>query len=166
MSQWNKNRLWDYLVGERLLRAIVVVAGAGPHATGMPELMFNATSPPELGSTCVLATDGRVSFQHEGVSIAHIVPEALDGGGLAAIRTGDWIYTDMARGELHLVAQSQNGRHPYKILSTKDLLNRPDRKKRISELEKYRSELLPSFRTLLDQVSSAEAGVSPAIKPS
>ena len=41
---------------------------------------------------------------------------------------------------------------------------RADRKKRISELERRREELLPSFRILLEQVSSAEAGVSPVRK--
>ena len=42
-------------------------------------------------------------FQHDGISIAHVVPEALDGGGLAAIRTGDWMYLDLARGEFQVV---------------------------------------------------------------
>ena len=32
------------------------------------------------------------------------------------------------------------------------------------ELERRRQELLPSFRILLDRVSSAEAGVSPLMK--
>lgn len=164
LSQWNKSKLWDYLLNENLLRAMIVVAGAGPHASGMPELQLslNASSH-ALGSTCVLVTDGRVAFQHDGLSIAHVVPEAFDGGGLAAIRTGDWIHLDLSRGELQVVTQS-SGNHGYKLVSQKDLLNRPDRKKRISELERRRTDLLPSFRILLDQVSSAEAGVSPAVK--
>lgn len=165
LSQWSKGKLWDYLLTENLLRAMIIVAGAGPHASGMPEVQLspNAASH-SLGPTCVLVTDGRVAFQHDGISIAHIVPEALDGGGLAAIRTGDWIYLDLSHGEFQVVSQSRS-HHGYKILSPKDLMNRPDRKKRINELERRRSELLPSFRILLDQVSSAEAGVSPAVKP-
>jgi dihydroxyacid dehydratase/phosphogluconate dehydratase len=162
LSQWTKAKLWDYLLSERLLRAMVVVAGAGPHASGMPELQLalNATSQPWAG-TCILVTDGRVSFQHDGISIAHIVPEAFDGGALASVRTGDWIYLDMAQGEFQVVTQSQRG---YKVLTVKELSNRSDRKKRINELERRRMELLPSIRILLDQVSSAEAGVSPALK--
>ncbi len=164
VSLWNKAKLWDYLMSQDLLRAMIVVAGAGPHASGMPELQLalNSTSHP-LSSTCVLVTDGRVSFHYDGISIAHVVPEALDGGGLAAIRTGDWIFLDISRGELQVVSHSTRG---YKVLAAKELANRPDRKKRINELERRRSELLPSFRVLLDQVSSAEAGVSPATKPS
>ncbi|HLH30828.1 MAG TPA: dihydroxy-acid dehydratase, partial [Terriglobia bacterium] len=162
VSEWNKNKLWDYLVTNNLLRIMVVVAGAGPHAAGMPELQLalNAASHP-LGSISVLVTDGRVAFRHDGISIAHIVPEALDGGGLAAIRTGDWIYLDLAQGEFQVVTHSTRG---YKVLGSKELTNRPDRKKRMNELERRRLELLPSFRVLLDQVSSAESGVSPALK--
>jgi dihydroxyacid dehydratase/phosphogluconate dehydratase len=162
LSQWNKGKLWDYLLRENLLRAMIVVAGAGPRASGMPELQLslNASSHP-LSSTCILVTDGRVSFQYDGISIAHVVPEALDGGGLAAIRTADWIYLDLARGEFQVVAHSSRG---YKVLTPKDLASRPDRKKRINELERRRHDLLPSFRILLDQLSSAEAGVSPANK--
>ena len=162
LSEWSKAKLWDYLIAENLLRAMVIVAGAGPHASGMPELQLalNSSSHP-LISTCILVTDGRVAFHHDGISIAHIVPEALDGGGLAAIRTGDWIYLDMAHGEFQLVTHSTHG---YKVLAAKEVANRPDRKKRITELERRRFDLLPSFRILLDQVSSAEAGVSPATK--
>lgn len=162
LAQWNKAKLWDYLLNEGLLRAMIVVAGAGPHASGMPELQLslNASSRP-LSSTCVLVTDGRVSYQYDGISIAHVVPEALDGGGLAAIRTGDWIHLDLSLGEFQVVTHSSRG---YKVLAMKDLTNRPDRKKRINELERRRHELMPSFRILLDQVSSAEAGVSPATK--
>ena len=162
LSQWNKVKLWDYLLAHDLLRVMVIVAGAGPHASGMPELQLalNASSHP-LESTCVLVTDGRVAFQHDGISIAHIVPEALDGGGLAAIRTGDWIYLDLTHGEFQVVTHSTRG---YKVLGAKELTNRPDSKKRINELERRRLEMLPSFRILLDQVSSAEAGVSPSNK--
>jgi dihydroxyacid dehydratase/phosphogluconate dehydratase len=162
LSQWNKTKLWDYLLSQHLLRLMVVVAGAGPHASGMPELQLalNATSK-GLGRMCVLATDGRVSLHHDGISIAHIVPEAVDGGGLAAIRTGDWIYLDLTHGEFQVVTPAPRG---YKVIGQKDLSSRPDLKKRINELERRRLDLLPSFRILLEQVSSAEAGVSPAIK--
>jgi dihydroxyacid dehydratase/phosphogluconate dehydratase len=162
LAEWNKARLWEYLLSQNLLRVMVVVAGVGPHASGMPELQLalNPSSHP-LSGICILVTDGRVSFQHDGISIAHVVPEALDGGGLAGIRTGDWIYLDFRQGEFQVVQPSTRG---YKVIAAKELINRPDCKKRISEIERRRMDLLPSFRILLDQVSSAEAGVSPAIK--
>ena len=100
-------------------------------------------------------------IQHDGISIAHVVPEALDGGGLAAIRTGDWIHLDLSQGEFQVVTHADHG---YKVLGAKELASRSDLKKHINELERRRLELLPSFRILLDQVSSAESGVSPASK--
>jgi len=160
MQNWNRPRLWDYLIAEKLLRVMVVVAGVGPHAAGMPELDLSSAS---LSSIAVLVTDGRVSFAHNGISIGHLVPEALDGGPLGSVRTGDWIYMDLAHGELQVVRELK--RHKgFRPLSPKDLMNRPDRRKRIHELQRQRMDILPSIRLLLDHVSSAESGVSPLNK--
>ena len=160
VQQWNKPRLWEFLLREQLLRIAVVVAGVGPHAAGMPELDLSEAMPTPLGPLAVLVTDGRVSFFHTGVSVAHVVPEAFDGGALSSIRTGDWMHVDLARGELQVVREL--GRHKgFRALTAKALLNRPDRRKRIRELEKQRLDLLPSLRLVLDHVSNAESGVSP-----
>ena len=159
----NRPRLWEYLVAEKLLRIMVVVAGVGPHAAGMPELDLSSTEPASLASMTVLVTDGRVSFGHNGISIGHLVPEALDGGPLGSVRTGDWIYMDLSRGELQVVRELK--RHKgFRPISPKDLMNRPDRRKRIHELQRQRLDILPSIRLLLDHVSTAEAGVSPMNK--
>src|SRR5216117_2631318 len=40
LSQWNKAKIWHYLLAYDLLRVMVIVAGAGPHASGMPELQL------------------------------------------------------------------------------------------------------------------------------
>jgi len=163
LQTWNRPKLWDYLVAERLLRVMVVVAGVGPHAAGMPEVDITATVPSSLASIAVLVTDGRVSFANNGISIGHLVPEALDGGPLSSVRTADWIYMDLGRGELQVVRELK--RHKgFRPISPKDLLNRPDRRKRIHELQRQRMDLLPSIRLLLDHVSTAEAGVSPLSK--
>ena len=162
ISEWNKPKLWEYLLSQNLVRVMIVVAGAGPHASGMPELYVSSNaSSHALAPISILLTDGRVSYHNESISIAHAVPEALDGGGLASIRTGDWIYLDLGEGQFQVVTHTNRG---YKALAPKDLTNRTDRKKRVNEIERRRQELLPSFRILLDQVSSAEAGVSPVNK--
>jgi len=163
MQHWNRPKLWDYLVAERLLRVMVVVAGVGPHAAGMPELDLSSAAPVSLSSMAVLVTDGRVSFAHNGISIGHLVPEALDGGPLGSVRTGDWIHMDLVHGELQVVREL--ARHKgFRPLSPKDLLNRPDRRKRVHELQRQRLDILPSIRLLLDHVTSAESGVSPVNK--
>ena len=90
------------LLEQNLLRVMIVVAGAGPHASGMPELLVapNASSH-SLASLSVLVTDGRVSYQNEGISIAHVVPEALDGGGLPESAPGTgYIWTSQGSSRL------------------------------------------------------------------
>jgi dihydroxyacid dehydratase/phosphogluconate dehydratase len=163
IQHWNKPKLWDYLLEEKLLRVVIVVAGVGPRAAGMPELDLSTAMPASLSSMAVLITDGRVSFAYDGISIGHVVPEALDGGPLSSVRTGDWIHVDLAHGELHVVRELKRHRG-FRPISPKDLLNRPDRRKRIHELQRQRMDLLPSIRLLLDHVSSAEAGVAPLNK--
>jgi dihydroxyacid dehydratase/phosphogluconate dehydratase len=130
---------------------------------GMPELQLICPAVPNLSAMSIVITDGRVAFQHDGVSISHVVPEAFDGGALAAVRTGDWVFVDAVHGELQVVSRSKTN-HGFKALPAKELLGRPDVKKRVHELERRRLELLPSFRVILDQVSSADSGVSPAEK--
>lgn len=164
LDQMNKPRLWDYLRSHDLLRVMVVVAGLGPHAAGMPELDFSNTLAGIPASIAVVLTDGRVSYQYDGISIAHVVPEAGDGGALASIRTGDWIYLDLAKGELQVVRELARHRG-FRPLSLNDLMNRPDKKKRVQEIAKQRMELVPSFRLMLDAVSSADGGVSPKPAP-
>ena len=59
-------------------------------------------------------------------------------------------------------ATSSAPRHKgFRPVSQRDLMSRPDSKRRIRELERQRMDYLPSFRLLLDHVSSAESGVSP-----
>jgi len=163
IEHWNKARLWDYLIAEKLLRVMIVVAGAGPRAAGMPEVHLSSDDGERLTSMCVLATDGRVSYSYDGLAIAHLSPEAFDGGPLGSIRTGDWIHLDLSKNEVHVV-NYQPRRQGCKLTPARDLLHRPELKKRLHELEKQRLTLLPSCRMLLDHVSSAESGVSPAAR--
>jgi dihydroxyacid dehydratase/phosphogluconate dehydratase len=151
MAHWSKGHLWDFLVERQLMRVMVVVAGIGPHAAGMPEL--------QLMNEVVL-TDGRMSWSHEGISIAHVVPEAFDDGPIAAIRSGDWIQLNLAESKLQVVCR-KGRQNAVRAMTMKELMNRPDRKKRVNEITKLRLGLLPSFRIAFDNVSSSESGVSP-----
>jgi dihydroxyacid dehydratase/phosphogluconate dehydratase len=157
-ASWNKNQLWDYLLSKAELRIMVVVAGVGPRAAGMPEVQVRF--PSVLKSLSVIVTDGRVSFQHEGISISHVVPEAFDGGALAAVRTGDWIYLDLVNRQLHVVSRARNS-DGFKALSVRELRGRPEARKSVREVARRRQELLPSFRVLMDHVSPADSGVCP-----
>jgi dihydroxyacid dehydratase/phosphogluconate dehydratase len=154
MTHWSKGHLWDFLIERQLMRVMVVVAGIGPHAAGMPEL--------QLTNEIVL-TDGRASWSHQGISIAHVVPEAFDDGPIAAIRTGDWIQLNLAESKLQVVCR-KGRQNAVRAMTLKELMNRPDRKKRVNEIARQRLGLLPSFRIALDNLSSSESGVSPCDK--
>lgn len=86
---------------------IAVVRHQGPRANGMPEL--HGLMPPlgvlqDKGFKVAIVTDGRMSGASGKVpSAIHVTPEALDGGMLARIRTGDRIRMDVAAKSLELL---------------------------------------------------------------
>ena len=50
-----------------------------------------------LGDTVALMTDGRFSGATHGFMLSHVVPEAVHGGPIAALRDGDVITVDSAK---------------------------------------------------------------------
>ena len=52
-------------------------------------------------------TDGRFSGTNKGCAVAHIAPEAMDGGPLAVVRDGDMIEIDIPSHELRLDISDQ-----------------------------------------------------------
>jgi len=90
---------------------IAVVRYQGPKANGMPEL--HGLMPPlgvlqEKGFKVAIITDGRMSGASGKVpSAIHFSPEALDGGMLAKVRTGDMIRFDATKGEVSLLVEKE-----------------------------------------------------------
>jgi phosphogluconate dehydratase len=86
---------------------IAVVRYQGPKANGMPEL--HGLMPPlgvlqDKGFKVAIITDGRMSGASGKVpSAIHFTPEAVEGGVLAKINTGDIIRFDAAKGEITLL---------------------------------------------------------------
>lgn len=90
---------------------IAVVRFQGPRANGMPEL--HGLMPPlgvlqQKGFKVAIVTDGRMSGASGKVpSAIHVCPEALDGGMLSKIKTGDLIRLDAHKGELILLVDEE-----------------------------------------------------------
>jgi phosphogluconate dehydratase len=86
---------------------VAVVRFQGPKARGMPEL--HKLTPPlgvlqDKGFKVAMVTDGRMSGASGKVPAAiHLCPEALDGGLIAKVQTGDMILVDGETGELTLL---------------------------------------------------------------
>ena len=99
---------------------IAVVRFQGPQANGMPEL--HKLTPPLAvlqgkGYRVALVTDGRMSGASGKVpSAIHVSPEALAGGPLAKVRTGDLIRLDADAGTLQaLVPEAEWAARPLAL---------------------------------------------------
>jgi phosphogluconate dehydratase len=90
---------------------VAVVTYQGPKANGMPEL--HKLTPPlgilqDRGRMVALVTDGRMSGASGKVPAAiHVTPEAVDGGMIGKIRTGDIIRLDATTGLLEAVVDDR-----------------------------------------------------------
>jgi len=96
-----------FKAGELEKDFVAVVRFQGPKARGMPEL--HKLTPPlgvlqDKGFKVAMVTDGRMSGASGKVPAAiHLCPEALDGGLIAKVQTGDMILLDGETGELTLL---------------------------------------------------------------
>ncbi len=110
-----------FKAGELERDFIAVVRFQGPRANGMPEL--HKLTPPLAvlqgkGYKVALVTDGRMSGASGKVPAAiHASPEALAGGPLARLRTGDLIRLDAIAGTLEALVDAADwaGRVPATI---------------------------------------------------
>ncbi|MDP9239819.1 MAG: dihydroxy-acid dehydratase [Actinomycetota bacterium] len=85
---------------------VVVIRYEGPKGgPGMREMLAvtAAIKGAGLGSDVVLLTDGRFSGATFGLCVAHIAPEATDGGPIALARDGDRIALDVPARRLDLL---------------------------------------------------------------
>ncbi len=84
---------------------VMVLRNEGPRGgPGMREmqLVTGALQGAGLGDSVALMTDGRFSGASHGFVIGHIVPEAVDGGPIAALRDGDLIEIDVEQRRLQV----------------------------------------------------------------
>jgi dihydroxy-acid dehydratase len=91
------------LAGEIKPGDVVVIRGEGPSGgPGMREMLAvtAAIVGEGLGEQVALITDGRFSGATHGFMVAHVAPEAVHGGPIAALRTGDELTIDVDTGRL------------------------------------------------------------------
>jgi dihydroxy-acid dehydratase len=89
---------------------VIVIRYEGPRGgPGMREMLgvTGAIQGAGLGDSVALMTDGRFSGATHGFMIAHIAPEAVAGGPIAAIEEGDTIVVDVDAGTLNLEVPSE-----------------------------------------------------------
>jgi dihydroxy-acid dehydratase len=84
---------------------VIVIRYEGPKGgPGMPEMLTptSAIVGAGLGKDVALITDGRFSGGSHGFIVAHVTPEAQDGGPIALLQSGDEIAIDAELNVLHV----------------------------------------------------------------
>jgi dihydroxyacid dehydratase/phosphogluconate dehydratase len=98
--------LYDHMIATQTLRLAVVISGQGPEAFGMPEMCvpsFRINYNRVLRRLVTLITDGRYSGTNWGAAVGHVTPEAIRGGGIATLQTGDLLLLRFRAGRLDLL---------------------------------------------------------------
>jgi dihydroxy-acid dehydratase len=88
----------------------LVIRNEGPiGGPGMPEMLSPSAAlvGRGLGPTCPLITDARFSGASHGIMIGHVVPEAVQLGPLALIKTGDVIVIDLPNRRLDWIISDE-----------------------------------------------------------
>jgi dihydroxy-acid dehydratase len=87
---------------------VIVIRGEGPRGgPGMREMLAvtAAIKGAGLGQDVALITDGRFSGATFGACVAHVAPEAADGGPIALMRDGDRVALDVPERRLDLLVE-------------------------------------------------------------
>ena len=85
---------------------VVVIRYEGPKGgPGMREMLMitGAIKGAGLGKDVMLITDGRFSGGTTGLCVGHVAPEAVDGGPIAFVRSGDRVRIDIGNRTLDLL---------------------------------------------------------------
>ncbi|MED0653998.1 dihydroxy-acid dehydratase [Anoxybacillus geothermalis] len=98
--------LFDAMAREGALKIAVVIAGQGPEAFGMPEMftpMQHINANRQLKRIATLISDGRYSGVTYGAAIGHMTPEAIRGGGILYLKTGDLLYIGLRERRIEFI---------------------------------------------------------------
>lgn len=121
---------------------VVVIRYEGPKGgPGMREMLAvtAALVGQGLGQKVAMVTDGRFSGATRGLMIGHVSPEAMDGGPIAIVKTGDQIEIDIEKGTVDLMIDSTTIEERFK--DWKPITNR------------YRSGVLAKYASLVQSAS-------------
>lgn len=163
VAQLNRSKLFNVMIERRLFKVAVLIAGQGPEAFGMPEMftpMQLINSNHLLRRLAILLSDGRFSGVTYGAAFGHATPEAIKGGHLLYLKTGDMIRLQMNLKRLELLnpQKARNGAlEPY--TGSLDRERYVLGAQRLQRMEKRREAISPTNR--LEAVTDAASGVVP-----
>lgn len=156
--------LYDHMIRTHTLRIAIVIAGQGPEAFGMPEMAvpsFRINYHRVWRQLVSLITDGRYSGTNFGVSVGHVTPEALHGGGILYLQTGDLLHMQFRGGRIDLIEREPFAARGEIVISQENLAQTRAGlgRERQLLLEKRAQKIAPSNRML--HHTDASQGVVP-----
>ncbi|WP_223588239.1 dihydroxy-acid dehydratase domain-containing protein [Neobacillus bataviensis] len=101
------SELFDQMADNGALKLTVVISGQGPAAFGMPEMytpMQHINANRKLRKLVTVISDGRYSGVTLGAAVGHVTPEALHGGGILYLQTGDLLYIDLRGKQIQFIS--------------------------------------------------------------
>ena len=161
----DRDALFDRAIRDQWLKIMVVVSGQGPEAFGMPEMftpMRHINANRALHRLAALISDGRYSGTTWGAAIGHVTPEAITGGWIGLLETGDLLHVQLTRRRIDLIdpdAFEQEERIPWQV----DLgdLRRDLGVERCQRIQARRQQIAATNRMV--HVTDASRGVVPDI---
>lgn len=157
------DELYDHMVNNHVLKIAVVISGQGPAAFGMPEMftpMQHINANRTLRRLVTVISDGRYSGVTYGAAIGHMTPEALQGGGILYLKTGDLLYLDLRGRKIQFLDESafQNGQLRFEFDSVR-AARQPLAEQRLSRLRRRQRRVAAGNRLVAH--TDAAHGVVP-----
>ena len=106
LDSLSKQELFDQMITLGLLKIVMIISAQGPEAFGMPEMftsMQHINANRELRKVTVLISDGRYSGVTYGAAIGHVTPEAINGGAIGLLQTGDLLHIQLSDRRVDLI---------------------------------------------------------------
>lgn len=106
LSKLSYDELFDETVKTGVIKIAIIISSQGPLAFGMPEMftpMQHINANRSLKRICTIISDGRYSGVTYGAAIGHMTPEAMSGGGIGYIKTGDILHLQLRNKRIDLV---------------------------------------------------------------
>src|SRR5262249_48918678 len=113
---------------------VIIIRYEGPRGgPGMPEMLTPTSALAGYGllNDVALITDGRFSGGSHGFIIGHVTPEAIEGGPIASVQTGDRVSIDSEKGTIDLLIDTNE------IQRRRSAWQRPPYKAKRGTLHKY-----------------------------
>jgi dihydroxy-acid dehydratase len=172
-EQFNEGKDLDYdslfsmMADKGILKVAVVISGQGPVAFGMPEMftpMQHINASRQLKRVATIISDGRYSGVTYGAAIGHMTPEAIQGGGILYLRTGDILYLNLRENQIQHVDESafQSGNLQFSHFSEVCERRKDLAEERLATIRK-RQRMVASSNRLVGHTDAANGVVPLAV---